>query len=250
MKMKRDLMTPICAFTALFLGGISVAYGYPSTDVVSVETELQSFPLETIDEPVSELAEMRIDFEDINPIEYYQSVSRLYTTRRTAVRMFPSAEGSVREVLEAGQSVAVIGRPLAYDNYVVISIAGNEYFVEESSLDEDQWYFTYNHSWNGAKLNTTDGVVLGPSGYESYYNLPMGGVIKHMRYLGFEEDEWPYWVREDGAKMLGNYIMVAADNSVYPKGTIVTTSLGQGIVCDTGGFIYSTNRTFDVAVAW
>ena len=35
-------------------------------------------------------------------------------------------------------------------------------------------------------------------------------------------------------KMLGDYVIVAADLNKYPRGSIVDTSLGQGIVCDTG----------------
>ena len=91
---------------------------------------------------------------------------------------------------------------------------------------------------------------MGPIGKESYYNLPMSGVISIMRNAGFSEEEYPYWVRSDGAKMLGSYIMVAADLSKYPRGSIVETTLGKGLVCDTGGFVYSTDRALDIAVAW
>ena len=98
-------------------------------------------------------------------------------------------------------------------------------------------------------LTKQSGVFYGPSGKETYYNLPMGRVINYMRELGYTTEEYPYWVRSDGAKMLGDYVMVAADLSVYSKGSIVPTSLGKGIVCDTGAFAGSS-VALDIAVNW
>ena len=57
-----------------------------------------------------------------------------------------------------------------------------------------------------------------------------------MRNMGFDEENYPYWVRDDGAKMLGNYIMCAADLNLRPRGSVVESSLGLALVCDTGGF--------------
>lgn len=98
-------------------------------------------------------------------------------------------------------------------------------------------------------LTKQSGVFYGPSGKETYYNLPMERVINYMRELGYTTEEYPYWVRNDGAKMLGDYVMVAADLSVYSKGSIVPTSLGKGIVCDTGAFAGSS-VALDIAVNW
>lgn len=96
-------------------------------------------------------------------------------------------------------------------------------------------------------LNRRRGVFYGPSGKESYYNLPMGRVVKNMRTL---EYRYPYWVRQDGVKMLGDYVMVAADLKIRPKGTILNTSLGPAIVCDTGEFAKNDSTALDVAVDW
>jgi hypothetical protein len=98
-------------------------------------------------------------------------------------------------------------------------------------------------------LTKQSGVFYGPSGKETYYNLNMSQCISIMRDLGYSEEEYPYWIREDGAKMLGDYVMVAADLSVYSKGSIVPTSLGKGIVCDTGAFAGSS-VALDIAVNW
>lgn len=101
--------------------------------------------------------------------------------------------------------------------------------------------------WTGPKLTKSKGVNQGPSGKETYYNLPMGGVIKTMRRMGNNDK---YWVREDGCKMLGDYIMIAANLKVRPRGSLVETSLGTGIVCDTGGFAKRNPKQIDIAVNW
>lgn len=106
---------------------------------------------------------------------------------------------------------------------------------------------TYYASSDG-KLNSYNGVYYGPSGKETYYNLNMSTVVSYMRAQGNNDT---YWIREDGAKMLGDYVMVAADLSTYSKGDIVDTSLGQGIVVDTGKFTTDGSGTkIDIATDW
>ncbi len=105
-------------------------------------------------------------------------------------------------------------------------------------------------SWTGEKLSRSKGVIIGPSGKETYYNLNMTKVVNAMRRAGYSETEYPYWVREDGVKMLGNYVMVAANYELRPKGTILESSLGYAIVCDTGGFAKKNPTQIDVAVNW
>lgn len=105
-------------------------------------------------------------------------------------------------------------------------------------------------SYSGQVLTPAAGRINGPSGPETYYNLPMEGVIRNMRNLGFDEVNYPYAVRADGVKTLGGYVMVAANLAIRPKGTIVATSLGTGIVCDTGGFALTNPTQLDIAVAW
>ena len=105
-------------------------------------------------------------------------------------------------------------------------------------------------AYEGPVLNAYIGTVQGPSGKETYYNLPMGGVIEIMRNMGFSEDEWPYWEREDGCKMLGDYIMCAANLDMHPRGSLVESSLGTCIVCDTGEFALYNESQLDIAVNW
>lgn len=105
-------------------------------------------------------------------------------------------------------------------------------------------------TWSGEVLSKSKGVVNGPSGKESYYNLNMTSVINSMRKLGYNETDYPYWVRDDGVKMLGQYVIVAANYEIRPKGTIIESSLGLAIVCDTGGFAKRNPTQLDIAVTW
>ena len=99
-------------------------------------------------------------------------------------------------------------------------------------------------------LTRSGGVFAGPSGKETYYNLPMQGVVRIMRRAGYSESKYPYHIRKDGVKMLGPYIMVAANQKLRPLGTILPSSLGTAIVCDTGSFASSNPKQLDIAVSW
>lgn len=105
-------------------------------------------------------------------------------------------------------------------------------------------------SYSGGKLTKSRGTIQGPSGKETYYNLNMSGVVSIMRRQGFSESEYPYNVRADGVKCLGPYVMVAAHLGKRPRGSKVQTSLGAGIVCDTGGFAANNPTQIDVATSW
>ena len=103
-------------------------------------------------------------------------------------------------------------------------------------------------SQSGDHLTKSSGVYYGPSGKETYYNLNMSGVVSIAQSQGIEGE---YWVREDGCKMYGDYVICAADLNVHPRGSLVESSLGTCIVLDTGGF--ATNGSgvaLDIAVDW
>ena len=74
---------------------------------------------------------------------------------------------------------------------------------------------------------------------ETYYKLNMAGVVSNAHAIGIDGD---YWVRGDGVKMYGGYVIVAAQMA---KGTIIATSLGTGIVLD-----YCPAGTIDIATVW
>jgi 3D (Asp-Asp-Asp) domain-containing protein len=106
---------------------------------------------------------------------------------------------------------------------------------------------TYTNQTGDGKLTASKGVNYGPSGKETYYNLNMNGVVATMQGMGIPGQ---YWVREDGVKMYGDYVMVAADLNTHPRGSLVESSLGTAIVVDTGGFAASNPNQLDIATAW
>lgn len=99
-------------------------------------------------------------------------------------------------------------------------------------------------------LSRQSGVFNGPSGKETYYNLDMSRCVSIMRGIGFSEEEYPYWVRPDGAKMLGDYVMCAAELNTRPRGTVLKTSMGLAIVVDTGSFAYGNPSQIDICTTW
>ena len=119
-----------------------------------------------------------------------------------------------------------------------------------------------NPKYTGQKLSKTAGRIEGPSGQETYYNMNMSAIANSMETKkGWIWEEikkngnannvqGKYHVREDGVKMFGPYVMVAANLQVRPRGSLVKTSLGTGIVVDTGGFAKNNKTQLDIAVNW
>lgn len=143
---------------------------------------------------------------------------------------------------------------------------GNEGYVKKEYISDNQTKIEVkkevNTSTNSSSNNTNSnsnsniasthltrsaGVNTFQGHRESYYNLDMSGVVQIMRNAGYN---YNYWVRDDGVKMFGNYVMIAANFNLYPRGTIIQCSLGTAIVCDTGGFVSRWPNGFDIATAW
>lgn len=79
---------------------------------------------------------------------------------------------------------------------------------------------------------------------ETWYDLPMDKVIQRAKDMGIPAE---YWVREDGVKMMNQWVIVAAHSSKI-RYTRVQTSLGEGIILD-----YHTcpdPELYDIATAW
>ena len=96
-------------------------------------------------------------------------------------------------------------------------------------------------------LTPTGGVYWYGEQKETWYNLPMEGVIAQAQNNGIYGE---YWIRDDGVKMYGDYIMLACNRSVHPMGSLVETSLGTGISLDTGAFADINPYQVDIAVNW
>lgn len=117
-------------------------------------------------------------------------------------------------------------------------------------LEREAPKFQLPTTWKGAKSTKANGGVYGPSGQETYYNLPMDNCVANMRKRGYDAKRYPVWTRKDGAKMFGHYVMVAANWKIRPLGTVIETSIGWGIVVDTGTFVKTSPRGVDLAVNW
>lgn len=109
----------------------------------------------------------------------------------------------------------------------------------EAKALEQQQQESYTALSGGGVLTPSSGVCWFNNHKETYYNLDMSGVVANAKNMGIEGD---YWVRGDGVKMYGNYVIVAAQ---MDKGTIIETSLGTGIVLD-----WCQAGTIDIAVSW
>ena len=174
--------------------------------------------------------------------------------------------------LYANEGARLLSAPAEYADVVaypeedeVINITGNndgEYFmadfngenvyihqddVSARSSTSSSGAVLGNPSWDGSVLSPSAGVVMGPSGKETYYNLNMSGVISILQGMGINEE---YWVREDGVKMYGDYIIAACAFDIRPRGSYVETSLGTAICADTGTFAYDNPTQIDIAVDW
>jgi hypothetical protein len=85
----------------------------------------------------------------------------------------------------------------------------------------------------------------GVSHRETYYDLNMSTAMQSCGQGGY------YSVRPDGAKVdAQGYIIVAGNYSIYPKCSVVETSLGPAKVYDTGGFVSRYPTGFDIATDW
>ena len=93
-------------------------------------------------------------------------------------------------------------------------------------------------------LTATKGVNTFEGHQEKYYNLPMQRVVKRAQNMGIPCE---YWVRADGVKMFGPWVICAAHPSVT-RYTQIETSLGPGIILD-----YHTVKDktlIDIATDW
>lgn len=246
---------------------ISYAPELPSGVIVENEEITISIATESDAEKEKEL-----DYEIEEVDEYDQ-----YVTINLNIRSYPSAEddNTVIDVANFASTVTVVGKvkdsswvQIKYEsddedneNIEYAFVSGN--YLSDSKPEINQkarsstvsntstpTAATYTAPQSSGCLSPSTGVCYGPSGKETYYNLNMDGVVSIMRSMGYDEANYPYWVREDGCKMFGSYIMVAANLSIRPKGTILPCSLGTAIVVDTGEFASADATQLDIATTW
>lgn len=124
--------------------------------------------------------------------------------------------------------------------------------VEQVRISKAKKKQTYTASRNIYPANTdgltqSSGVNYFGEQKETYYNLNMSRVVSNAQGNGLDGE---YWVRDDGCKMFGDYVIVAANQDIHPYGSTVETSLGEGIVLDTGGFAAGNPTQVDIATDW
>lgn len=86
---------------------------------------------------------------------------------------------------------------------------------------------------------------------ETYYDLDMSKVMALAKNWEGCSHSGAYYVREDGVKIdEDGYVLIAAELNLYPRCSIVDTSLGLGKVYDTGAFALANKEQFDIATDW
>lgn len=200
--------------------------------------EYPNLPAETPIVQEVELPEITLD-----PFAAIQNM--FVTASALNVRTEPTTDNAdnIISTIPFNEEVKVLGEVSGTD-FVYTGSVEDPVFISKNYLSEEK-----QTDWTGTnKLTKTKGTVIGPSGKETYYNLNMNKCIATMRERGNND---PYWIRHDGAKMLGNYVMVAADLNQHPRGSLVPTSLGTGIVVDTGKFVHNgSGVNLDICTAW
>ena len=94
-------------------------------------------------------------------------------------------------------------------------------------------------------LTAKAGTVTFNGHKETWYNLPMNRCVARAQNMGIPAE---YWVREDGVKMFGHWVIVAAHPSKI-RYTRLETSLGEGIILDFHT-TYNDPELIDIATAW
>lgn len=241
--------------TKVYTTGSSLYGNEESIPVAGMTAELMKMhdldAVELADNDVSMVEESLEKLEEPKELNIKDVEYTRYATEVLNIREEPTKESKLLGRFGIGNEIRVTGEIEDCD-FIRITYNGQEAYVWADSLSEDEPVVeeveeVVEYSWGGEVLNRTNGKINGPSGEETYYNLDMSGVVRIMRSIGNTD---PYWVRSDGCKMLGDYIMVAADLSIRPRGSLIPTSLGMGIVTDTGEFIYTNRYRLDIATAW
>lgn len=225
-----------------------------SLEDIAVKEDTKTNQLNSVEEKEEDTKDLEVVDTDVKELK-----KTLYVNNQANVRVMPTTESEVLTKLNKGDDVKVTGET---KKWYRIKYKDADAFIskdlcqttkpQESKPQETKASSKKDNSsipteWSGKRLTKQAGTVQGPSGKETYYNLNMSGVVSRLHRMGYSGD---YWVRDDGVKMFGNYILVAASFDIRPIGTILPTSLGMGIVADTGGFARYNKYQLDIATTW
>lgn len=228
------------------------------TDVVIVTASLEDIAVK------EDTKTNQLNTEDTKDLEVVDTNVKelkktLYVNNQANVRVMPTTESEVLTKLNKGDDIKVTGETKKWyrikykdaDAFISKDLCQatkpQEQKPQETKASSKKDNSSIPTEWSGKRLTKQAGTVQGPSGKETYYNLNMSGVVSRLHRMGYSGE---YWVRDDGVKMFGNYILVAASFDIRPIGTILPTSLGMGIVADTGGFARYNKYQLDIATTW
>ena len=258
--MKQKLIAAVTIFIALWLGVITCML-YTNVQIEQMKNEL-SAKIDTIASDTDvRLGKMNIELNDIEAqmTTKDSKTEKAINQIRDEVRAIERQIDDVREEVESIE-YATPQEPIeATPEEPTVSEAPGTLIASAVAFKTDNTYMeqlgddviSYKPDPNpvptGPHLTPESGTFTFEGHTETYYNLDMSVVVQVAQSKGIAGE---YHVRSDGAKMIGDYIMVAADYSVHPYGSLVNTSLGMGIVVDTGGFIAWNPQGIDIAVAW
>ena len=229
-----------------------------SLEDIAVKEDTKTNQLNSVEEKEEE------DTKDLEVVDtdVKELKKTLYVNNQANVRVMPTTESEVLTKLNKGDDIKVTGETKKWyrikykdaDAFISKDLCQTtkpqeskpqETKASRASSKKDN--SSIPTEWSGKRLTKQAGTVQGPSGKETYYNLNMSGVVSRLHRMGYSGE---YWVRDDGVKMFGNYILVAASFDIRPIGTILPTSLGMGIVADTGGFARYNKYQLDIATTW
>lgn len=226
-----------------------------SLEDIAVKEDTKTNQLNSVEEKKEE------DTKDLEVVDtnVKELKKTLYVNNQANVRVMPTTESEVLTKLNKGDDIKVTGETKKWyrikykdaDAFISKDLCQatkpQETKPQETKASSKKDNSSIPTEWSGKRLTKQAGTVQGPSGKETYYNLNMSGVVSRLHRMGYSGE---YWVRDDGVKMFGNYILVAASFDIRPIGTILPTSLGMGIVADTGGFARYNKYQLDIATTW
>ena len=186
---------------------------------------------------------------DVSTFVAYQQLVALAAQQNAKEGTDAGESGKVAEP-EAPKAEEKDSQPSAEEIYAqleahIVEASKNGITQEYVTVLQPSDYTSYNMS--SVPLKKELGVVYGPSGKETWYNLDMSKNVERLNSMGYPGK---YWIRADGVKMCGDYVMCAASYLVHPFGSLVETSLGTAIVADTGGFAVTEPNMIDIATNW
>ena len=120
---------------------------------------------------------------------------------------------------------------------------------QEYQIPEIEWV-----DQDGNVLENQEQVLYawwqGPNGLESYCQMDPNEFVQNLRDIGMDEEHYPVWVRYDGMKMFGPYVICAANLEEHPIGSIVQGKFGEYIVVAATAEAQQIPEILKIAVDW